>query len=82
MTYKCIVQYLQDQKVTSVKNNCIKLKGKVGMVVPKSTQTKVVGIIAIPTLAFQVTSDLSCNTTKVSLQGINIDEHNYFKLVP
>ena len=31
--------------ITSVKNMCIKLKGKVGMVVPKSTQTRVVGII-------------------------------------
>ena len=26
-------------------------------------------------LAFQITNDLSCNETKVSLQGIDIDEY-------
>ena len=41
--------------VTSVKTNYKKLKGEVGMAVPKSKQTRVVGIITslyIPTLAF------------------------------
>ena len=31
--------------MTSVKNNYKKLKGEVGMAIPKSTQTRVVGII-------------------------------------
>ena len=31
--------------VTSIKNICVKLKGEVGMAIPKSTQTRVVGII-------------------------------------
>ena len=35
-------------------------------------------IDTFPTLAFQVTSDQSHNTTKVSLQGNNIDEHKDF----
>ena len=43
---------------TSVKNICIKLKGEVGMAVPKSTQPRVVGIIIhtryISTLAFLI----------------------------
>ena len=43
--------------VTSVKNICIKLMGEVGMAVPKSTQTRVVGKITYmvhPYACFQV----------------------------
>ncbi len=45
--------------VTSTQNICIKLKGEVGMAVPKSNQTRVVGIITYlvhPYACFQVTA--------------------------
>ena len=48
MKYKCInvvstiVKKINGNKC---KKNCIKLKGEVGMAVPKSTQTRVVRII-------------------------------------
>ena len=60
MTISKIVKKIM---VTSIKNICIKLKGEVGMAMPKSTQTRVVGIITYmvhPYACFSHYGAMSC----------------------
>ena len=61
------LMYWCSMMIVSIKKHCIKLKGEVGMAMPKSTRTRVVGIstyMVHPCACFQVTT---CNIPQLLL---------------